>query len=80
MTAEQRPDIQLGSGSPRSELDAHPVEPPVTDGPLPSPAQELSVNRSGSGGSGPTEPAIDPAEEGASNRSMDELLGGDDGR
>ena len=84
MTDEQRPDIQLGTGSPRSELDADVTQPdsgPPTDGPRSSAAlpDEVTPNRSGSGGSGgPMGEDADPSEEGSTGQSMDELLGRDE--
>jgi hypothetical protein len=84
MTDEQRPDIQLGTGSPRSELDADVTQPdagPPTDGPPSSAAlpDDIEPNRSGSGGSGgPMGEDADPSEEGSTGQSMDELLGGDE--
>lgn len=74
MTDEQRPDAQLGTGAPRSELESEPVETTVP----PDPADDQpNPNRSGSGGSGAsTDPSADAMEEGSTDQSMDELLGG----
>jgi hypothetical protein len=81
MTDEQRPDTQLGTGSPRSELETEPVQPnadPLSDGPRSSAAlsDEIAPNRSGSGGSGgPMGEDADPREEGSTGESLEELLG-----
>jgi hypothetical protein len=83
MTDEQRPDIQLGTGSPRSELDADVTQPdqaPIPTGPRSSDAlpDDVEPNRSGSGGSGgPMGEDADPREEGSTGQSMEELLGSD---
>ena len=76
MTAEQRPDIQLGTGSPRSELDDDvrqdgPTEP-SSDTALhldsnPALPDDVEANRSGSGGTG--------GEEEPRDESMAEILG-----
>lgn len=95
MTEDQRPDIQLGTGSPRSALDQQSADTQSTgEGRLsrirvdgqqttlgahsdPALPDGVDPNRSGSGGSGgPANPSVPPEEEGSSNRSMDDLLGG----
>ena len=79
-----------GTGAPRSpddrtpqagaESDA-PADPAVTTGmrstSQPAAADEVTINRSGSGGSGGPVDA-DPSVEGSTGQSMSELLGGED--
>jgi hypothetical protein len=85
-----------GTGTPRSDdrgLDDHPgaspsapVDPALVTGATgtshPADADELTINRSGSGGSGgpaATDAAADPAaEEGSPPESMSELLSGEE--
>lgn len=85
MTDEQHPDVQLGTGSPRSELAADVTEPnagPPSDGPRSSAAlpDDIEPNRSGSGGSGgPMGEDAETSEEGSTGQSMEELLGSNEG-
>ena len=68
---------QTGAGTPRSADTALPqTEAPRRDvSSHPADADELRINRSGSGGTGG--PATDEGEaEGSTPESMDELLGG----
>ncbi len=68
-------ESQTGTGTPRS-ADGAVRNKSVTDDPDTHPAQELHINRSGSGGSGGPATGEEEA-EGSSPASMDELLGGD---
>lgn len=81
---------QSGTGAPRSPDDGAPqagagsdapADPAVTSGmrstSQPAAADEVTINRSGSGGSGGPVDA-DPSVEGSTGQSMAELLGGED--
>ena len=73
---------QTGTGTPRSADEAHPREVAVGGGvgSHPAEADEININRSGSGGSGGPATEEDPNTEGSVPKSMDELLGGDSER
>ena len=70
---------QTGTGTPRSADEQMPRTEAATGalGSHPADADETSINRSGSGGSGGPATADDPDAEGSTPQSMDELLGGD---
>jgi hypothetical protein len=79
-----------GTGAPRSPDDRRAQPGAVADAPAdravttgmrstsqPASADEVTINRSGSGGSGGPVDA-DPSVEGSTGQSMSELLGGED--
>jgi hypothetical protein len=86
------PMEQTGTGEPRSAeaqggaptpqpTNAPPADPAVSSGAHstsnPAFSEEVTPNRSGSGGSGGPAEGASGAEEGSGDRTMEELLGGD---
>ena len=69
---------QTGTGTPRSADEALPRDVAVGGGvgSHPAEADDVNINRSGSGGSGGPATEDDPNMEGSAPQSMDELLGG----
>jgi hypothetical protein len=70
-------ESQTGTGTPRSGDEARPGGEAVSDDVTshPADADELHVNRSGSGGTGGPS-TVEGESEGSTPESMDELLGG----